>query len=161
MKAITVKYPWSVLICSGIKDVENRTWNTGYRCRVFIHEGKKIDSLLTFTKNQLDCMKETSFTKEIIMNKKYGSSAIIGSVDIVGCVKGNENNGIWAEYSDDRLIYNWILFNPILYEKPLPCKGALSFWDTGLREMVINKESIRLVDIESGDVVHTTKIKKL
>lgn len=26
MKTISVKQPWAYLICSGVKDIENRTW---------------------------------------------------------------------------------------------------------------------------------------
>ena len=26
-------------------------------------------------------------------------------------------------------IYNWVLANPIKFDKPIPCKGKLSFWE--------------------------------
>ncbi|MDA3900047.1 MAG: ASCH domain-containing protein [Spirochaetes bacterium] len=37
VKCLSVKNPISYLICAGIKDVENRSWNTEYRGTVFIH----------------------------------------------------------------------------------------------------------------------------
>lgn len=37
MKCISVKNPLSYLICAGIKDVENRTWKTNHRGRLYIH----------------------------------------------------------------------------------------------------------------------------
>ena len=40
-KAISIKQPWSFLIASGIKDVENRTWQTKFRGRVLLHAGAK------------------------------------------------------------------------------------------------------------------------
>lgn len=43
MKAITIKQPWASLIAAGIKDIENRDWNTRYRGPVLIHAGKSID----------------------------------------------------------------------------------------------------------------------
>jgi len=44
-KVISVKNPWGYLICSGLKDVENRTWKTSYRGRLYIHASKGIDKL--------------------------------------------------------------------------------------------------------------------
>lgn len=35
--ALSIKNPVSYLVCSGVKWVENRTWNTEYRGRVYIH----------------------------------------------------------------------------------------------------------------------------
>ena len=37
VKCLSVKNPISYLICAGIKDVENRSWNTDYRGTVYIH----------------------------------------------------------------------------------------------------------------------------
>ena len=28
-----------------------------------------------------------------------------------------------------KIIYNWVLANPILLKEPIPAKGKLSFWD--------------------------------
>ena len=37
MKCLSVKNPISYLICAGVKDIENRTWKTDYRGRLYIH----------------------------------------------------------------------------------------------------------------------------
>lgn len=37
MKVLSVRNPWSHLILRGGKDVENRTWTTNYRGRLYIH----------------------------------------------------------------------------------------------------------------------------
>jgi hypothetical protein len=163
MKALTVKYPWSALICSGIKDIENRYWKTNFSGRIFIHEGNSIDSLFTFTNEQLKYLKEIPYAKDVVIKKKVGSSAIIGSVDIDECVIGDKDNGVWAEYRsniDDKLIYNWILCNPILYETPISMKGALSLWESGLDEKIISNDFVKIIDIKSNKVIHTTKIVK-
>lgn len=63
--------------------------------------------------------------------------AIIGEVDIIDCVINHPS--IWAEKTDlykanskeypDKIIYNWVLANAVLYDKPiLNVKGKLSFW---------------------------------
>ena len=66
-------------------------------------------------------------------------SAIIGEVEIIDCVINHPS--IWAEKTEfaqsgnqrfykDKPIYNWVLENPVLYEKPiLNVKGKLSFWE--------------------------------
>jgi len=43
MKALSIKQPWAELILRGIKDVENRSWETAYRGQLLIHAGKRVD----------------------------------------------------------------------------------------------------------------------
>jgi len=94
--------------------------------------------------------------KELAYMDSYQYGAIIGSVEIVDCVINHES--IWAEKSFecthpqkcgswnneqcrlseicihhcnfDKLIYNWELANPILFDKPIPAKGKLGFWES-------------------------------
>ena len=40
MKALTICQPYAELIARGLKPIENRTWPTPYRGRLFIHAGK-------------------------------------------------------------------------------------------------------------------------
>lgn len=123
MKALTVKQPWASLIVHGIKDIENRTWITHFRGKIYIHAsaksvGKMKDIL---TPEQYEFVKNSGW--------KPGTdkplSAIIGEVEIIDCVL-NYSTSIWAE----RLSWNWVLANPVLYEKPIiNVKGKLSFWE--------------------------------
>ena len=129
-KAISIKQPWAYLICAGIKDVENRTWATKYRGRVYIHTSAKL------AKHEFTWEQSSELTKHEELDIVY--SAIIGHVDIVVCVINHDS--IWAEKSETGLldeptneygkpIYNWILANPVLFDKPiLNVKGKLSFW---------------------------------
>lgn len=144
MKTISIKQPWAYLICSGIKDIENRSWKCPQKYigeRVWIHASANRDSRLNsmsrslFTENQW----ESVLGRKIdgIFEKMLIPSAIIGSVEIVGCVINHQS--IWAEKSHYevnlalhplRPIYNWVLANPILYEKPIfGVKGKLGFWE--------------------------------
>src|SRR5690554_6301238 len=124
MKALSIKQPWASLIAYGIKDVENRTWKTSYRGRIYIHaSGKPICTF--FSKHTL---RNIGFTEEMInallesdclINTEVKKlSAIIGEVDIVDCVINHPS--IWAEKAifphDSKPIYNWVLANPVLYE---------------------------------------------
>lgn len=130
-KALSVKQPWAYLICAGIKDVENRTWATKYRGRVYIHaSAKSVGQYFSegvFTADQLNYLIQS---KKIDLIEKVQLSAIIGHVDIVNCISkarnGKGSDSIWAEPD----CFHWILRNPVLFDKPiLNVKGKLSFWD--------------------------------
>ena len=159
MKALSVKQPWAYLICAGIKDIENRTWATKFRGRVYIHasgsHGKKFNINLT---DEQMIAAFGSIADEVV-NGDFQFGAIIGHVDIIDCVINHSS--IWAEksmqlkkpleqdyfaedgtffdvsfendiygYSNQKPIYNWVLANPVLFEEPiLNVKGKLSFCD--------------------------------
>jgi hypothetical protein len=145
MKAVSIKQPWASLICTprednpllGIKDIENRTWRTHFRGRIYVHASapKKFNIQLTDeqTKEGIPVLK-TAFEGTM----QFG--AIIGEVDIIDCVIGHSS--IWAEKEPDltkKPIWNWVLANPVLYDKPiLNVKGKLSFWypDTDIVECI-------------------------
>ena len=141
MKALSIKQPWASLIAHGIKDIENRTWRTKFRGRIYIHASAKSAGNTAFLRSDLQdnyFAWNTENYKSFESNLPY--SAIIGEVDIVDCIINHES--IWAEkkfmYEYDesgekpigKPIYNWVLANPILYDKPIiNVKGKLSFWE--------------------------------
>ncbi|ODS87283.1 MAG: hypothetical protein ABS44_11750 [Chryseobacterium sp. SCN 40-13] len=142
MKALSIKQPWASLIVQGIKDIENRTWKTNFRGRIYVHaSGNPLCTF--FSKNTLrnigfsDEMIEALLLSDCLINTEVKKlSAIIGEVDIIDCVINHES--IWAEKSHYPInpaehpikpIYNWILANPTRYERPIPAKGKLSFWE--------------------------------
>lgn len=43
MKALSIKQPWAWAIVSGLKDIENRSWQTPYRGPILIHAGLRDD----------------------------------------------------------------------------------------------------------------------
>ncbi len=157
--AISIKQPWAYLIAAGIKDIENRTWKCPEKYigkRVLIHASAKhvnkdskfnyAYALDIYQRNQASF--NTPNKRFIIQNGCSTTSAIIGSVEIVGCVVNHPS--VWAElskgYTIDRtlypngisielirhkenVIYNWVLANPILFDEPiLNVKGMLGFW---------------------------------
>lgn len=152
MKTLTVKNPWALLIALGVKDIENRTWKTNYRGRIFIHASSKEaiglfrellpkkywDSLFG---DQKDWLKKTS--SETV-------SEIIGSVEIVDCVQNHES--IWAENNKGvpedgeiiKPIWNWVLKNPRLEldYKGLKVRGAQSLWEFTEDRIIKGKENV-------------------
>ena len=137
MKAISIRQPWAYLVIKGIKPIENRTWKLPEKYkgkRVLVHSG------ITSAKNWVEKVKAIPEAWDRLSNKPYDYhySAIIGSVEIVDCVINHPS--IWAEKTPMAYlgklvvecqppIYNWVLKNPILFDKPiLKVKGKLSFF---------------------------------
>jgi hypothetical protein len=144
MKALSIKQPWASLIAHGIKDIENRTWKAHFRGRIFIHAcGKSNPKENIYSVLNQEQWEEANdkFSLGEFNPDNLEYSAIIGEVDIIDCVINYDS--IWAEKSEGKFydelfihkqglkpIYNWVLANPVLYEKPiLNVKGKLSFWE--------------------------------
>lgn len=145
MKALSIKQPWASLIAHGIKDIENRTWKTNFRGRIYIHASAKTAEFKDLIDNDMHAKEQlfihsSSLRANYEIFKTYPHGAIIGQVDIVDCVINHES--IWAEKSDvfrkthsagivsKPPIYNWVLENAVLYDKPLlNVKGKLSLWE--------------------------------
>ena len=148
-KVLSVKQPWAHLICSGIKDIENRTWKCPQKYigqRVLIHSSGTAakEPYMLFNDDQAEQIGDRIMD---VVASYHTRSAIIGSVEIVDCVINHSS--IWAERAkkdpwyeyihsksqEARQVYNWVLANPILFDKPiLNVKGKLGFWDYDLPE---------------------------
>lgn len=145
-KVLTVKNPWAWLIAQGIKDIENRTWRTHFRGRVFIHAAAGLTKgfYSEFLPKKYWESLNQSDSSNLIQQSSATVSQILCSVEIVDCVMNHPS--IWAEKTegitdsntgefipkaDPKPIWNWVLANP----KPAPqfeglkIKGALSLWD--------------------------------
>ncbi len=148
MKTLSIKQPWASLIAHGIKDIENRTWATKYRGTIYIHAsgtpaftGSYKDNL---PKGFWDNLQEKE--KRNFIDSFQHRGAIIGKVDIVDCAINH--GSIWAERTPscsphypeglpaymgkgrEDAIYNWVLANPVLFDKPIMnVKGKLSLWE--------------------------------
>jgi len=146
MKALSIKQPWAWLICAGmpltetvdlgngistvklsgkavIKDIENRGWPIPswfeLPQRIMVHAPKKRDE------EAMKWLFNKGFAPMLVMalyTDKIPVGAIIGEVDIVGCVTASELPWFVGPYG-------FVLANPELYEKPIPCKGKLGFFE--------------------------------
>lgn len=142
MKVLTLRQPWAFLLCSGLKDIENRTWPLPEKYkgeRVLIHaSSSRLDDFpeLKLTQEQINQVDIFDYFENI--NKLR---AIIGSVRFVDCVINHPS--IWAEkdvsQGMDKTVYNWIATDAVLFEKPiLNVKGRLNFWDYPMAEEEYN-----------------------
>ena len=120
MKALSITQPMAWAIFHG-KDVENRTWPTKYRGRVYIHASKG------FKKEHYNLIALSGIAalldEPLPDSKEFVHGAVIGEVDIVDCV---QNHGSpWAMEGQ----YQFVLENPVEYTEPIPCKGQLGFFE--------------------------------
>jgi hypothetical protein len=79
---LSVRQPYAWAIVSGIKDVENRSWLTNIRGRIFIHAGKNKDGV----DDGMDDPRGKGVRK-LPKEQDLVFGAIIGSVEIVDCVE--------------------------------------------------------------------------
>jgi hypothetical protein len=127
MRMLTVRNPWAWLIMNGGKDVENRTLKTNYRGLLGIHASKMMskDAVLT-TARYLSGIKGASylsgFMRDINLIPRT-NGCILGNVILVDCVQNFRSD--WAEEG----MWHWVLKNPVVFDKPIPKKGALCFWE--------------------------------
>ena len=120
MKAITLRQPWAWAIINAGKDIENRNWKTHLRGRVAIHAATGM------TRGEYDwtCeyIRAVDRRIKIPAYEELERGAIIGSVEIVDCVQDSDSPWFMGKYG-------FILARPRRLGEPVPCKGALSFWN--------------------------------
>ena len=135
MKVLSVQQPWATLICSGIKDVENRTWKAAQvPGRILIHASSK-----KVTRNFFDTIPyewEATIMNHIMMGnlaplKQFPTSAIIGYVTVTGFEEGMTDS-IWDGGPDQ---IKWKLEDAWLFKEPITdVKGKLNLFDYDLDE---------------------------
>ena len=117
MKALSVIQPWASVICSGMKDVENRLWQAAKAPgRILIHATKaKVSG---FFEDQPDDYVATIKNARMMgwipeySDMPYGS--IIGYVDCYKIVK--DSDSFWAQPDS----FHWCLRDAWLFDKPIP-----------------------------------------
>ena len=115
MLALSIRQPWADLILFGHKDIENRSWRASDQdigTRIYIHAGLKVERSDAW----LDTAYESLYRASL---KRTG--AVLGEVDLVGCVEASDSE--WFEGP-----FGFILHNPVVYSKPIMCKGRLGFF---------------------------------
>ena len=133
MKALSLRQPWAWLVASGIKDVENRTWPTKRRERIYIHAGGSSEIKVQGLGEAWILSRLTAGQVTDYRNARLDRGAIIGEVTITDCKFRfpDENANLYSKWAEPGL-YGFKLANPILYETPIPCRGALGFFEPDL-----------------------------
>lgn len=116
MKALTIKQPWASLIAAGVKDVENRTWDTRYRGPLLIHAGKGVETIPT------GVVELFSYDARAVLERDLPRGGIIARAQLVDVVTDSPSE--WAGWGQ----FHWVLaeVEPVEFEA---CRGMLGLWD--------------------------------
>lgn len=118
VRALTLHPIWAWAVVTGLKTVENRTWNTRYRGRLVIHAAA----------NQPDEQGVRRwFAKHLGIDvpQDIPRGAIVGAVDLVDVVP------ITHELRGNPFAsgpYCWMLANATRDETPTPMRGKQGLW---------------------------------
>ncbi len=126
MKALSIRQPYAWAIVAGYKPVENRDWPTRFRGRVLIHAGKR-----EITEDVASVVRtvavQTGRTDAEVM-REYGDhllagglGAIVGAATITDCVQSMDSEWFYG-------LHGFVMADPKAI-RPVPCKGALSFFN--------------------------------
>ena len=117
MKALSVTQPWASVICSGIKDVENRLWQSAKAPgKILIHATKtKVPGY--FEQEMDDYSAEIRNARLMGQVPEYGEmpyGSIIGYVDCYKIVR--DSDSFWAQPES----FHWCLRDAYLFDEPIP-----------------------------------------
>lgn len=118
MKALSLTQPMAWAVFHG-KGIENRNWGTKFRGRVIIHASKKFDV------DHYDFLwrkKEELGLTDIPAPEDFVHGAVLGEVDIVSVVQAHASPWFFGPYG-------FVLKDAKEYDIPVPCKGALGFFN--------------------------------
>lgn len=130
MKAISIRQPWASLLCSGVKDVENRSWQPkATPQRLLIHASS---SRVGINEDNMPLCwlfpLENAQTIGAIGNlKDLPTSAIVGVATLQRV--DTESSSIWAQEGHGAE-YKWFMTDVALFKNPiLNIKGKLNIFD--------------------------------
>ncbi len=137
MRALSIMQPWAELIVAGIKDVENRTWPTGFRGPIIIHTGQRPDARWSRVEwermfygvgNGLDDGREAIRHLRAMLNdgQRLTYGAFIVSAEITECFTANTTSGFpWHQDG----FYGFHLENVQRFVKPVRFPGQLKIFE--------------------------------
>jgi hypothetical protein len=122
IQALSVRQPWTHAILHGGKNIENRSWPTQLRGTIALHAGRsmepeEITAFFQFVEGR--GLSGSWLERSAVESLSRG--AVLGLVDIVGCVRISDSP--WFEGP-----YGFVLDNPRAID-PVPCRGAQKFFE--------------------------------
>jgi hypothetical protein len=123
MKALTLRPNWAWLVVNGHKDIENRSWPTRLRGRIWIHASSSPVAKAEYQRFMSICRERR--IKKFPRREDIKFGGIVGSVEIVDCVTKSRSCWFGGEYG-------FVLKNA-RRTRFKPMKGKLGFFDAGAR----------------------------
>jgi activating signal cointegrator 1 len=155
MRALTILQPWADLIMSGAKRVENRTWPTKYRGRMYVHAGKSREALVTKT---VDGVEVCIHTGKRVEDMRFGY--VLGVVVVLDCIPIEElrGNSVPSKYPELQAHqyaegpFCWVLAENPVHIGPWPYKGAQGLFD--INSLTLDRIANRQLGIEPENSRH-------
>lgn len=84
--------PWASLLVYGIKRIEGRSWQSPIRGRLWIHAAGKVpdDATIKAMEDFYRAIYAVNGVTDIKFPEHYPVSRLLGCIDVVGCVRGEE-----------------------------------------------------------------------
>lgn len=134
MKALSIRMPWAYLCARGIKNIENRTWDTNFRGRFYIHAGRRFDNVALHDQRLLSKQLGGLLDEQTGIHIAWlqllwskGISGIIGEATLVKVI--TESRSPWFDGP-----YGFCLADAELYKYIIPCRGRLMFFEPELTD---------------------------
>ena len=114
---LSIRQPWAWLIVNGWKNIENRTWPTGYRGRFYVHASK---GLIKADYEACRLFMADFTTLELPPMEKLERGGIVGEAELLDCVNRHSSEWFYGPWG-------FVLgkAKPITFR---PCKGQLGFF---------------------------------
>ena len=125
MRALSFIQPYAWLTASGIKPVDNRPRATSFRGKFYIHASKKNDPNICGLSEEWILERLSPYERERYFTEPKHTGAIIGEGILVNCVKSHLSKWFIGTHG-------LIIEGAKLYDKPIPYKGKLGFFEVDL-----------------------------
>lgn len=125
-RALSIRQPWAWAILYGGKRVENRTWYTPYRGRIFIHAGLTVD------RDAFEGLEDAILAVPTPRPPAI-CGALVGMATIVDCVEAH----LVPPDLRDWVTGPWclILEDVVSLETPRPLRGSLGLFPVATHEV--------------------------
>jgi hypothetical protein len=117
MRALTLWQPWAFAIACGLKDVENRPWNTTHRGPFLVHAGRELDH------EAEGYVKRRCRRAGIEYPAEHVRGALVAQVALLDVVRDSDSE--WAIEDE----YHWLLAGAIMLDEPIPTAGRQGWWN--------------------------------
>lgn len=122
MKALSFIQPYAWLTATGIKSIDNRPRYTSFRGKFYIHASNKLNPNIAGLSENWILERLSDYDKERYFTEVKALGAVIGEAVLVDCVSKHISRWFVGKYG-------LVLHGAKLYDKPIPCKGKLGFFE--------------------------------
>ncbi|XP_047311773.1 activating signal cointegrator 1 [Impatiens glandulifera] len=149
---LTMHQPWASLLVYGIKRIEGRSWPSPITGRLWIHAAGAVPTPETI-KAMEDFYREiyaVDGITDLKFPQHYPTSRLLGCVDVVGCVTGEEL-ACWEEVPEGVRLealtsFCWLCQTPQKLPIPFEMRGAQGVYNLERRIFEAAVRGLRLVE---------------